>query len=312
MASIAKRVDGRWRARYRDSRGREHARHFTRRIDAQRWLDSVTTAVQTGTYVDPALGKITVAEWSERWLAGQAHLEPSTVRADASVVRKHVLPGVGRNFALADVSHADVQAWVSRLTRRILGIDGPQGAPGALVDPFRSPSATAASSRTRPTVSDCRASRRDDRRYLTHEQVRELAAVVVLTRPRLWRSAARSAGTPRPTTTLSCCSSPTPECGSARWQRFACAGSIRSRRSCGVPAGGRDVGLTGRSSGEHRRDTPGDGVSVAALRRRAGSASTLPAAGRTISCSPRRRGEPLRAGNFRRDVFTPATRRGRP
>ncbi len=106
MASIAKRVDGRWRARYRDSRGREHARHFTRRIDAQRWLDSVTTAVQTGTYVDPALGKITVAEWSERWLAGQAHLKPSTCERYASVVRKHVLPEWGE-LALADVSHAD-------------------------------------------------------------------------------------------------------------------------------------------------------------------------------------------------------------
>ena len=28
MANIAKRPDGRWRARYRDPRGEEHARHF--------------------------------------------------------------------------------------------------------------------------------------------------------------------------------------------------------------------------------------------------------------------------------------------
>lgn len=47
MASIAKRADGRWRARYRAAGGREHARHFARRIDAQRSLDSVTTAAQT-------------------------------------------------------------------------------------------------------------------------------------------------------------------------------------------------------------------------------------------------------------------------
>jgi hypothetical protein len=58
MASIAKRADGRWRARYRDAHGREHARHFNRKVDAQNWLDSVTTAVQTGTYVDPHRGKI--------------------------------------------------------------------------------------------------------------------------------------------------------------------------------------------------------------------------------------------------------------
>ncbi len=47
MASIARRADGRWRARYRDGEGREHARHFARKIDAQRWLDSVTAAVET-------------------------------------------------------------------------------------------------------------------------------------------------------------------------------------------------------------------------------------------------------------------------
>jgi hypothetical protein len=36
MASIAKRPNGQWRARYRDDAGKEHARHFPRKIDAQR------------------------------------------------------------------------------------------------------------------------------------------------------------------------------------------------------------------------------------------------------------------------------------
>jgi len=51
MASVTKRPNGQWRARYRDSAGNEHARHFARKVDAQAWLDSVTTAVQTGSYV---------------------------------------------------------------------------------------------------------------------------------------------------------------------------------------------------------------------------------------------------------------------
>lgn len=59
MASIARRDYGRWRARYRDDEGREHARHFRRRQDAQRWLDEVTTAVVAGQYVDPKAGRIT-------------------------------------------------------------------------------------------------------------------------------------------------------------------------------------------------------------------------------------------------------------
>jgi hypothetical protein len=41
MASVKRRPDGTWRARYRDPSGREHARHFPRRVDAERWLDGV-------------------------------------------------------------------------------------------------------------------------------------------------------------------------------------------------------------------------------------------------------------------------------
>ena len=46
----------RWRARSYDADARQHARHIDRKVDAQRWLDSVTTAVGTGPYVPwPAL-----------------------------------------------------------------------------------------------------------------------------------------------------------------------------------------------------------------------------------------------------------------
>ena len=44
MASIAKRPDGQWRARYRDGAGKEHARHFRRRTEAQQWLDQEITS----------------------------------------------------------------------------------------------------------------------------------------------------------------------------------------------------------------------------------------------------------------------------
>ena len=55
MAGIAKRLDGRWRACYLNVAGVEHARQFARKADAKRWLDTVTTAVTTGTYPDPRL-----------------------------------------------------------------------------------------------------------------------------------------------------------------------------------------------------------------------------------------------------------------
>jgi hypothetical protein len=115
VANIAKRPDGQWRARYRDSQGQEHARHFDRKIDAQNFLDTITTAVQTGLYVDPANGRITVGEWAPRWLDGQAHLKPSTHERYAGILREHVLPRWSP-VALLDIGHADVQAWVTHLT----------------------------------------------------------------------------------------------------------------------------------------------------------------------------------------------------
>jgi hypothetical protein len=72
MASITKRDNGQWRARYRDGSGREHARHFSRKVDAQAWLDTVTASVVRGDYVDPKAGKMTFSayyrDWRERQL----------------------------------------------------------------------------------------------------------------------------------------------------------------------------------------------------------------------------------------------------
>lgn len=114
MASIAKRSNGQWRARYRDATGKEHAQHFARKIDAQRWLDGVTSATVTGSYVDPKASRVTVADWSARWLAGKANLKASTRDRYAGVLTTHIVSEWGA-VRLADVSHADVQAWVSRL-----------------------------------------------------------------------------------------------------------------------------------------------------------------------------------------------------
>jgi hypothetical protein len=48
MASIKRRPDGRWRARYRDPAGKEHAKHFARRVDAERFLTTVEHSKLTG------------------------------------------------------------------------------------------------------------------------------------------------------------------------------------------------------------------------------------------------------------------------
>ena len=98
----------RWRARYVDDAGREHAKGFTRKSDAQAWLDTaITAAFVTGTYVDPRRGKVTFAsfytDWSSRqvWVSGTRH---SADLATNSVTFA--------NIALADLRPSHVESWV--------------------------------------------------------------------------------------------------------------------------------------------------------------------------------------------------------
>ncbi|SHF97976.1 tyrosine-type recombinase/integrase [Geodermatophilus nigrescens] len=114
MASIARRPDGTHRARFCDAAGREHARHFKRKVDAQRWLDEMTAAMVTGQYVDPAAGRLTVREYAEQWRAAQVH-RPSTAAHVETMLRRHVYPTLGHK-RLASVLPSDVQTLVKRLS----------------------------------------------------------------------------------------------------------------------------------------------------------------------------------------------------
>jgi integrase len=131
VASIARRPDGTYRPRYRDEHGKEHARHFKRKVDAQRWLDEVTAAVQTGTYVDPKRARTTVGELAPVWLAGKINLKPTSRARYADVLKTHVLPRWG-NVALIRVTHGDVQAWLSAHSDRGLAGASVRKAQGVL------------------------------------------------------------------------------------------------------------------------------------------------------------------------------------
>src|SRR3954447_19410635 len=107
MASIARRPDGSYRPRFRDATGKEHAGHFKRKGDAQRWLDEMTAAMVTGQYVDPAAGRMTVREFAELWRASQVH-RPTTAAHVETMLRRHVYPTVGQK-RLSSVLPSDVQ-----------------------------------------------------------------------------------------------------------------------------------------------------------------------------------------------------------
>ena len=111
MASIARRDDGRWRARYRDPAGREHARHFTPEGRRAAVARHVVTAVNTGAWVDPQRGAGTVAEWAQDGSRGkvapQAHAPWE--RTPASCCASTCCPS-GARHRIADVGHGGPSA----------------------------------------------------------------------------------------------------------------------------------------------------------------------------------------------------------
>lgn len=115
MGSVKQRPNGKYRARYRDEAGREHARHFKGKGEAQRWLDQETARMVTGTYIDPKSRKVTVAEWCDKWIIGYESNRASTVRqarVHLARIRKEFGP-----LPLAAVKPSDVKAWLARLRK---------------------------------------------------------------------------------------------------------------------------------------------------------------------------------------------------
>jgi hypothetical protein len=112
VASINKRPKGTWRARYRDPVGKEHARHFTRKVHAQRWLDQLTTSLITGVYVDPAAGNVTFGDYWLGWSARQTWTNSTIVTAERSARSTTFW-----NLQLGRLKRAHVEEWVKAMTR---------------------------------------------------------------------------------------------------------------------------------------------------------------------------------------------------
>lgn len=114
MASIDRRPDGRWRARWREyPGGPQRARHFSKKADAERHLVQVRHDLLTGRYVDPALGRTTFAEVAERYLARGAWRDRT--RSTATERLRRAVDTFG-DRPVASIRRGDVQAFISVLT----------------------------------------------------------------------------------------------------------------------------------------------------------------------------------------------------
>jgi integrase len=100
----------RWRAEIVDDNGAPQSEAFARKDDARRWLEQQSSARVTGTYVDPRLGKTTLASFYREWSRNQVWV-PGTRRAMDLAVNSATFGGV----AFSDLRPSHVQAWVKAM-----------------------------------------------------------------------------------------------------------------------------------------------------------------------------------------------------
>lgn len=115
MASIERRPDGRWRARWREyPGGPQRTKHFARKLDAEKHLVRIQHDLMTGVYVDPAKGRTTVEEYYAVWELRQPW-RAATRTAVRSSFRGHIVPTFG-NRPLGSVRRGDIESWAAGLS----------------------------------------------------------------------------------------------------------------------------------------------------------------------------------------------------
>lgn len=114
---------GRWQARI-TVKGRQVAvGAFSTRKEAAQAMARASTDAARGTWAEPGSGRQRVDSWVERWWLTKSGHRYSTRRRDRLVLDRHVLPCFG-DWALGDITPADVQTWVSNLGRPCHGVSG--------------------------------------------------------------------------------------------------------------------------------------------------------------------------------------------
>ena len=114
MASIDKRPNGMFRARWREyPNGPQHTKQFRLKKDATAFLVHVEHRLMSGTYTTPSAGQMTVEAYSEEWTRRRSW-SPATHDRVARELRLHILPRLG-DRPLASLRRPHIEEWAKGL-----------------------------------------------------------------------------------------------------------------------------------------------------------------------------------------------------
>ena len=113
-ASGRVRMVPRYKLRYRDHAGREHAETFRRLVDAERRKAEIETQLAGGTWRDPRRGAIRLGVWADEWVTTRHDLRATTRARLETTLTSQVLPKFGA-MPLDKISNAAVRGWVAEM-----------------------------------------------------------------------------------------------------------------------------------------------------------------------------------------------------
>jgi integrase len=173
----------RYEVRVRGTDGKERSRTFRTKKEAERHERAHHAAIDSGVWIDPRAGRVTLAAWATEWQRTVVHLRPKTRKIYDVNLRNHILPVLG-DYELAKLTPSMLRAWLSDLAAK----DGRRSKPiaaGTVAQAYRTLNRVLAAAVDdelvgRNPLRGVKAPRVEPEpmRFLTHEEVATLAAAI--------------------------------------------------------------------------------------------------------------------------------------
>jgi integrase len=107
----------RWQVRWRDDAGKQQKRNFETSREANAFQAKTNHELQSGTYVDPGVGRMTLREFAEGWRVAKPHRLKTAIRVRGEL-ENHIYPLFG-DSAIASIRPSQVQSFIGVLSTRL-------------------------------------------------------------------------------------------------------------------------------------------------------------------------------------------------